>query len=68
MVRKDYCAVWTIVAGKATASNVGYCVPGDNSGCPAVDQRGVARPQNGTCDMGAVEFGQPYFLPLLAKE
>ena len=25
------------------------------SGCPAVDQRGVARPQEGACDMGAYE-------------
>ena len=25
------------------------------SGCPATDQRGVARPQNGRCDIGAVE-------------
>ena len=28
---------------------------GDNTGCPAFDQRGVARPQNGQCDIGAVE-------------
>ena len=41
---------------------------GANAGCPAVDQRGVSRPQNGTCDRGAVEFGRPYFLPLLMRE
>ena len=29
---------------------------GDNSGCPATDQRGVARPQGGTCDIGAYEL------------
>ena len=29
------------------------------SGCPATDQRGVARPQQGGCDIGAYEFGPP---------
>ena len=29
---------------------------GLNSGCPAYDQRGVIRPQNATCDIGAVEY------------
>jgi CSLREA domain-containing protein len=28
---------------------------GGAAGCPATDQRGVARPQNGTCDIGAYE-------------
>ncbi len=28
---------------------------GTNTGCPAVDQRGVLRPQSGTCDIGALE-------------
>ncbi len=28
---------------------------GDNAACPATDQRGVARPQNGVCDIGAFE-------------
>jgi hypothetical protein len=31
---------------------------GDNSGCPATDQRGVARPQ-GICDIGAYEVAAP---------
>lgn len=29
---------------------------GLNAGCPAYDQRGVIRPQNATCDIGAVEY------------
>ncbi len=29
---------------------------GTNTGCPATDQRGVARPQNTTCDIGAFEL------------
>ncbi len=28
---------------------------GDNTGCPDTDQRGITRPQNGICDIGAVE-------------
>lgn len=28
---------------------------GDNSGCPATDQRGLARPQGAACDIGAYE-------------
>ena len=30
--------------------------PGSPSSCEAADQRGVARPQGATCDMGAYEF------------
>jgi comEA protein len=29
---------------------------GTNTGCPSTDQRGVTRPQNGVCDIGAYEF------------
>jgi hypothetical protein len=29
---------------------------GKNTGCPATDQRGVARPQGATCDIGAFEI------------
>jgi len=32
---------------------------GDNSGCPATDQRGVARPQGASCDVGAYESAPP---------
>jgi LPXTG-site transpeptidase (sortase) family protein len=28
-----------------------------NGNCPSTDQRGVPRPQNGICDIGAFEFG-----------
>ncbi len=45
---------------------------GTNTGCPAIDQRGKARPYNGTCDSGSVEFsaGDPtswVYLPLVLK-
>lgn len=32
---------------------------GSNTGCPATDQRGVTRPQGGTCDIGAYESAPP---------
>jgi predicted outer membrane repeat protein len=32
---------------------------GTNSGCPATDQRGVARPQGSLCDIGAFEYIPP---------
>lgn len=31
---------------------------GDAAHCPATDQRGVTRPQDGACDIGAVELAQ----------
>jgi hypothetical protein len=40
------------------------------SGCPTVDQRGVARPFGETCDRGAYEFDvvtQPVYLPLVVR-
>lgn len=40
---------------------------GDNSGCPATDQRGYPRPINAICDIGAVEYGYGLWLPLLRK-
>jgi predicted outer membrane repeat protein len=40
---------------------------GTNAGCPATDQRGVARPQQGACDIGAYEYVYQagLFLPLV---
>lgn len=38
---------------------------GDAAACPATDQRGVSRPQNAHCDMGAVEV-EPNQAPLAA--
>ncbi len=32
---------------------------GTNTGCPATDQRGVKRPQQGICDIGAYESAPP---------
>jgi predicted outer membrane repeat protein len=32
---------------------------GTNTGCPATDQRGVARPQGAVCDIGAYEYQTP---------
>jgi hypothetical protein len=32
---------------------------GDNTGCPATDQRGISRPQGTICDIGAVESTSP---------
>ena len=46
----------------ALASNSPAIDTGDNAGCPATDQRGTTRPQDGdddstaTCDIGAYEF------------
>jgi hypothetical protein len=43
---------------------------GDDAACPAIDQRGVARPVGAHCDIGAVEFDlmvHSIYLPLSLK-
>ena len=40
----------------ATASPLVDQIPGTEAGCTGTDQRGVARPQVGGCDIGAVEL------------
>jgi hypothetical protein len=37
--------------------------------CPTTDQRGIARPQHGRCDIGAYEYnGSLYiYLPLITR-
>jgi uncharacterized repeat protein (TIGR01451 family) len=40
---------------------------GTNTGCPATDQRGIARPQRTNCDIGAVEVVPPPPSPPAAK-
>jgi CSLREA domain-containing protein len=43
---------------------------GDNATCEAKDQRGVSRPQDGACDIGAYEYsgGMSVYLPLVIKK
>ena len=36
-----------------------FAIDGGTGPCPETDARGVARPQNGRCDVGAVEFAGP---------
>ena len=40
---------------------------GTNTGCPSMDQRGLPRPFNGTCDVGAVERQIRLYLPYILK-
>jgi len=42
-----------------TTTSTAYNV-GSNTYCPSTDQRGVARPQNTTCDIGAYEVDTTY--------
>jgi len=40
---------------------------GTNTGCPATDQRGITRPQGAHCDIGAFEFVNTVYLPLVVR-
>ncbi len=42
---------------------------GDDVGCPATDQRGIARPQGAHCDIGAYEYSGnvSIYLPLIVR-
>ena len=46
---------WTLT--HALAPNSPARDAGNNANCAAFDQRGVTRPQNGACDIGAYEYG-----------
>ena len=41
---------------------------GTNTGCPAIDQRGMSRPLLRTCDIGAYEFVRQQFLPNVVRK
>jgi predicted outer membrane repeat protein len=41
----------------------GFAVDGGVGPCPSTDQRGVSRPQNVACDIGAFEFEGPFGPP-----
>ena len=45
------------------AIDQGLCLPGATT----VDQRGVARPQFGSCDIGAYEYARRVYLPLVLR-
>ena len=51
---------WT----RALLANSPAIDQGDNSSCPALDQRGLSRPQGLACDIGAYEFGDAADLAL----
>lgn len=54
-----------LLPGSTAINGVVYNAP---NGCPATDQRGVARPQDGPCDIGAFEFFWRYlYLPAILK-
>ncbi len=54
-----------LLSGSLAINGVTYSAP---NGCPATDQRGVARPIGATCDIGAFEGTTwPLFLPLIVK-
>jgi hypothetical protein len=56
-------ATWThrLLAGSPAIN------AGDNNGCPPADQRGIPRPQDARCDIGAHESIQLY-LPVIMHQ
>lgn len=46
---------WTLTRALSATSPARNA--GANAACPAADQRGVLRPQNAVCDIGAFEYG-----------
>jgi hypothetical protein len=48
---------WTISLGAGSAAI--DQIPATGAGCPATDQRGVARPSGAACDIGAYEVAPP---------
>jgi CSLREA domain-containing protein len=40
---------------------------GSNEGCPPIDQRGIARPALGACDIGAFEYTLTVYLPMAMR-
>ncbi len=51
-----------LLAG-SSALNAGYPGSGPGTACATTDQRGIARPQEGRCDVGAFEFQPPATIP-----
>jgi hypothetical protein len=49
----------TILTAAFTVPGSSALNKGTNVACPAVDARGVARPQGGICDVGAYEYVKP---------
>lgn len=53
-----------LLAGSPAIDGVTYNAP---NGCPATDQRGIARPIGLRCDIGAYEYGFRIYLPCTMK-
>src|SRR5262249_44756920 len=52
----------TKTLGLASGSAAIDQVPAKGAHCPAIDQRGVKRPQGSACDIGAFEFVTPQII------
>ena len=57
------------VTGSVAIDSASPAPPGKTNACEKTDQRGMVRPQNGRCDMGAYEHRPGYPLgPDLSDE